>query len=133
MFPPEKLRPRSTTTLQRLTGADYIKPDESRVNIRASICNFGNYSAYSLLALSDVFVFAAAAALGFVLAVPRAVFLCLLGGALSASPGASGLYTIRTRPWRKSFPFNPFHRRSRSGGTPKSSATVSTVSPVCVL
>src|SRR5438270_3308588 len=98
------------------------------------LSTFAQQIDYSLLALSAVFSFtAAAAALDFGFVVACAVFLRRLAGALSASPGASGLYTINTRPWRKLFVFNPFLRLSRSGGTSKSSVTVSTLLPVWVL
>src|SRR6185437_9163002 len=83
-----KLGPESAHKNKRITGADYIKPDELLVNIRTS--NVQSLD-YSLLALSDVCSFVAAAALDFGFVVPRAVFLCLLAGALSASPGARGL------------------------------------------
>src|SRR5438270_13147419 len=126
-FSYRKLGLESAQQNKKLTGADYIKPNELLVNIRAANLD------YSLLALSAVFSFASAAAVDFGFAVACAVFFRRLAGTLSASPGASGLYTINTRPWRKLFVFNPFQRLSRSGGTPKSSATVSTVSPVCVL
>src|SRR4029077_963081 len=85
-----KLRPQANhKTGENKSGADYIKSDELPVNIRAPSVQLAARiikRGYWVLAWRDSFL-SGAAALAFGLAVPRAVFLRLLGGALSASPG----------------------------------------------
>jgi hypothetical protein len=84
-FSSRKLGLESAQQNKKLSGADYIKPNELLVNIRAANL------IYSLLALSAVFSFVPAVAVDFGFVVACAVFLRRLAGALSASPGASGL------------------------------------------
>jgi len=80
-----KLGLESAQQNKKLTGADYIKPDELLVNIRiVNVHSLEFFLDYSFLALSAVFSLAAAASLDFGFVVACAVFLRRLAGAVSA-------------------------------------------------